>query len=183
MRRVLAVEGMISEGEAGQLMELAAAVPSGACIVEVGSYRGRSTTALALAANGAPVYAVEPHESFEGIYGGNFGPADRRAFFENLLKAGVVEKVRLVNLSAEVLREGWEQPVGLLWIDGDHTLEGVRRDFEAFEHSLQPDGVVAFHDVHDPEGGPAQLIGELLAGGRYETLAEVERLVALRRLA
>jgi MMP 1-O-methyltransferase len=181
VRRAMSVEGMISDAEVTGLMELASAVPADACIVEIGSYRGRSTSALALGANGAPVYAIEPHESFEGVYGGQFGPADRRAFFENLLRVGVVEKVRLVNLSSEVVREGWTRPVGLLWIDGDHTLEGVRRDFESWERFLQPGGVVAFHDALDPDGGPAKLIEELRAGGRYEKCAEVHRIVALRR--
>jgi hypothetical protein len=63
----------------------------------------------------------------------------------------VVEKVRLVNLSSEVVCEGWTRPVGLLWIDGDHTLDGVRRDFESWERFLQPGGVVAFHDALDPD--------------------------------
>lgn len=183
VRRVLSIEGMISDDEAAALMELASAVPSGSCIVEVGSYRGRSTSALAFGANGAPVYAIEPHESFEGIYGGQFGPADRRAFFENLLRAGVVEKVRLVNLSSEAVSPGWTRPIGLLWIDGDHTVEGVRRDFDSWARFLQPGGVVAFHDANDPDGGPAKLIEELCAGGSYERCAEAHRIVALRRSA
>ena len=173
---------MISEDEAETLMRLAAEVPAEACIVEVGSYRGRSTTALALGADGAPVYAIEPHESFSGLYGGEFGPADRRAFFANLLRAGVVERVRLVNLSSEVASEGWTRPIGLLWIDGDHSVEGVRRDFEAWAPYLRPGGLVAFHDALDPEGGPAQTIGRLLGEG-FERAAAVGALVALRRPA
>lgn len=183
VRRAMAVEGMVSDAEILGLIDLAAAVPDDACIVEIGSYRGRSTSALALGSNGAPVYAVEPHESFEGMYGGQFGPADRRAFFENLLRVGVVEKVRLVNLSSEVVCQGWTRPVGLLWIDGDHTLDGVRRDFESWQRFLRPDAVVAFHDATDPDGGPAKLIEQLCADGPYERCAEVHRIVALRRSA
>lgn len=179
IRRVMAVEGMISEAEAKALMRLAAEVPAEACIVEVGSYRGRSTTALALGADGAPVYAIEPHESFSGLYGGEFGPADRRAFFANLLRAGVVERVRLVNLSSEVASEGWTRPIGLLWIDGDHSEEGVRRDFEAWARYLRPGGLVAFHDALDPAGGPALEIERLLGEG-FERVAAVGALVALR---
>ena len=182
IRKAMAVEGMISEAEAEALMRLAAEVPAEACIVEVGSYRGRSTTALALGANGAPVYAIEPHESFSGIYGGEFGPADRRAFFANLLRAGVVERVRLVNLSSEVASEGWTRPIGLLWLDGDHTVEGVRRDYEAWARYLRPGGLVAFHDALDPQDGPAQTIERLLGEG-FEHVAAVGALVALRRPA
>jgi predicted O-methyltransferase YrrM len=180
MEEVMCVQGSVTEAEAGELMRLAAEVPADACIVEVGSHRGRSTAALALGSKGAPVYAIEPHEVFEGMYGSTFGPEDRKAFFENMLRVGVVEDVRLVNLSSEVVSRGWTRPIGLLWLDGDHTLEGVRRDFEAWEPFLRPGSVVAFHDALDPDGGPAQVIEDLLADS-FERVAAAERLVALRR--
>jgi len=179
---VMCVQGSVTEAEAAELMRLAAAVPADTCIVEVGSHRGRSTAALALGANGAPIYAIEPHEEFEGMYGSAFGPADRRAFFENMLRLGIVEDVRLVNLSSEVVSKGWTRPIGLLWIDGDHTLDAVRRDFEAWQPFVRPGGVVAFHDALDPDGGPAQVIEVLLADS-FERVAIAERLVALRRTA
>jgi hypothetical protein len=170
------VEGMIGEPEAALLTRLATEVGEG-CIVEIGSYRGMSTIALARGAR-VPVYAIEPHEEFTGVLGGTFGPADRRAFFENLLRAGVVEQVRLVNLSSEVVAPGWQLPVGLLWIDGDHRYEAVRRDFECWEPHLR--GPVAFHDAIQPTLGPAQLIGQLLAVG-FELVEQVQGTKVLRR--
>ena len=35
-----------------------------------------------------------------------------------------------------------------LFIDADHSYEGVRSDFEAWQSKLQPDGIIAFHDSH-----------------------------------
>ena len=35
----------------------------------------------------------------------------------------------------------------LLFIDGDHSFEGVRCDFEAYSPLVRPGGVIAFHDV------------------------------------
>jgi hypothetical protein len=170
------VEGMIGDKEADLLTRLAGEVEDG-CIVEVGSWRGMSTIALAKGAR-VPVYAIEPHEVFTGVLGGQFGPADRRAFFENLLRAEVVERVRLVNLSSEVVAPGWKLPVGLLWIDGDHRYEAVRRDFESWEPHVR--GKVAFHDAIQPTLGPAQLIDELLASG-YELVEHVQGTKVLRR--
>jgi predicted O-methyltransferase YrrM len=40
-------------------------------------------------------------------------------------------------------------PDGLdvLFIDGDHSFEGVKSDFELFESLVRPGGLVAFHDI------------------------------------
>jgi predicted O-methyltransferase YrrM len=44
-------------------------------------------------------------------------------------------------------------PVDFLFIDGDHTYDGVRKDFELFSPLVRKGGVIAFHDiaVHPPE--------------------------------
>jgi Methyltransferase domain len=177
-RKQRQVEGMIGDLEQELLTRLAGEVDEG-CIVEVGSWRGMSTIALAHGAR-VPVYAIEPHEEFTGVLGGMFGPDDRRAFFENLLQAGVVEKVRLVNLSSEVVAPAWQLPVGLLWIDGDHRYEGVKRDFECWAPHLR--GKVAFHDAIQEKLGPFRLIEELLADG-YELVEHVQGTKVLRRSA
>ena len=38
-------------------------------------------------------------------------------------------------------------PLDLLFIDGDHTYEGVKRDFEMYSPMVRPGGIVAFHDI------------------------------------
>jgi len=34
-----------------------------------------------------------------------------------------------------------------IFIDGDHTYEGVKRDFELYKNLLSPRGYIAFHDI------------------------------------
>jgi cephalosporin hydroxylase len=45
--------------------------------------------------------------------------------------------------------------IDFLFIDGDHTYEGVKKDFEMYSPLVRPGGVIAFHDVvvHPPESG------------------------------
>jgi len=45
--------------------------------------------------------------------------------------------------------------VDFLFIDGDHTYEGVKQDFEFYAPLVRKGGVIAFHDiaVHSPEIG------------------------------
>jgi predicted O-methyltransferase YrrM len=37
----------------------------------------------------------------------------------------------------------------LLFIDGDHSYEGVREDYELFSPLVRPGGLIAFHDIVD----------------------------------
>jgi predicted O-methyltransferase YrrM len=43
-----------------------------------------------------------------------------------------------------------------LFIDGDHTCEGVRKDFEMYSKLLNPAGIIAFHDIVP---GPPEYVG------------------------
>lgn len=38
-------------------------------------------------------------------------------------------------------------PVDFLFIDGDHTLEGVRADYNDYHELVRPGGIIAFHDI------------------------------------
>lgn len=176
------IKGWLTREAAILLYELARRVERG-CIVEVGSYRGRSTVALArgvAAGHGVPVYAVEPHEPFTGVLGGQFGPDDRAAFYRSMVRTNAYRHVRLLNVGSDVLSPGWKQPVGLLWLDGDHRYEGVRSDFDAWEPHLVPECDVVLDDADDPQLGPHRLVGELTRDG-WATVAEVGRLIHLRR--
>jgi predicted O-methyltransferase YrrM len=39
------------------------------------------------------------------------------------------------------------RPVDFLFIDGDHTYEGVRKDFEMYSPLVRNGGIIAFHDI------------------------------------
>src|SRR5580700_2379061 len=116
--KIMSVEGSISADEARLLYTAAQTVRDG-CIVEIGSYLGRSTAALALGTSAGfyvPVYAIDPHEDFRGILASNFrfGPSDRTHFMQNMLLVEVTEIVRPVSLSSEYVTSSWPDAVALL---------------------------------------------------------------------
>lgn len=140
------VEGYLYDAEAQQLYDLARSVRSG-CIVEIGSYRGRSTVMLAKGAQeaGTHVYAIDPHfEAVDGI--ATYGKADRTAFLRNILEAGVSEVVRKIDLPSSVAVAGWQEPIALLWIDGGHDYANAKHDFEHWSPFVMEGGVIAYHD-------------------------------------
>jgi cephalosporin hydroxylase len=48
------------------------------------------------------------------------------------------------------------RPVDVLFIDGDHSFEGVSRDFELYRELVRAGGVIAFHDIVP---GPVDAVG------------------------
>ena len=47
-----------------------------------------------------------------------------------------------------------DRPLDVLFVDGDHTYEGVKKDFADYSALVRPGGVVAFHDI--VPGGPGK---------------------------
>jgi predicted O-methyltransferase YrrM len=166
------------------LMTLARVVPDGAHIVEIGTYRGRSTVALASAArrgNKNRVYTFDPHLEFTGVRGGDFGPHDQAYLYRALADAGVGDEVFVVCLDSKLVAPNWPaRDVGLLFVDGDHRQEAVRADLLAWLPHLQSDAVVVLDDT---DFGDVQVvIQEFLNAGRMEALGSEGKLTWYRAL-
>uniref|UniRef100_A0A9E7ZLD0 Class I SAM-dependent methyltransferase n=1 Tax=Bosea sp. NBC_00436 TaxID=2969620 RepID=A0A9E7ZLD0_9HYPH len=156
------------------------------CVIEIGSFHGKSAVALALGAREAAfrkseIYCIEPHRNFVGVYGGVFGPKDRGSFYRTMLETGRFEDVALVGLTSAEVAPAWKLPVGLLFIDGDHRYEAVRSDFDLWKPHLSRNAVVVFDDAKDPAIGPARFVQELLEIGEFVKIEECGKLVALRQ--
>ncbi len=93
------VGGWMTEGQGRVLFEVAATCRPGGRIVEIGSYQGRSTIVLALAAPGdAEIVAIDPHAGNDRgpgeIDGFEAEATDDHTWFEsNLQRAGVRHRV------------------------------------------------------------------------------------------
>lgn len=179
------LQGMISLEEATFLRD-AAANAEGGCIVEIGSWRGKSAVALAMGVLARPfgqrpqIYCIEPHRTFTGVYGGQFGPHDREAFYETMLSTRCAEHVALINLPSEQAAAGWREPIALLFVDGDHAYSAVRRDLDAWIPFLVPRATIIFDDASDPAGGPYRVIGELEKSGKAERYRDIGKITAMR---
>lgn len=184
---VMAIKGQIRRDEACCLYELARKAKGGGVIVEIGSYRGLSTAALArgsLQGAGTPVYAIDPHEHVDrnaqtGEVVWRYDSRDQRAFLKNMWLAGVAQIVRPICLLSGEAVAGWNKPISLLWIDGNHEYQAARKDFEMWERFLVLGGILAFHDSIDPGRGPYRVVREILAEGRFSLTREINRISVL----
>jgi predicted O-methyltransferase YrrM len=68
------------------------------------------------------------------------------------------------------------RPIDFLMIDGDHTYEGVRRDFELYSPLVAEGGLIAFHDIVRPSHQEScrvdVLWDEIKAGFRHVEIRE-----------
>lgn len=174
--------------EEGLALSRHAACATEGDVVEIGTFRGKSAVALCHGLHQQPdparrLHCVDPHADYTGFYGGVFGAADRAAFYHVMLKTGYHDRTALVNLRSEAAARAWEGPIGLLFIDGDHSHAGVRRDVAGWEPHVRVGACIAFDDSVDPAAGPQAVIGELLRSRRFELVERVGKVTFLRKLA
>ena len=146
---IMAVDGMLWRDEAIALYRAAREAKVG--IVEIGSYTGMSSIALALGSkrgNRVPVYCIDPHEHFvTPLF--TFDDTVRGQFMQNVVNAGVADIVRLINLRSGAAVHALDNVAfDLLFIDGDHSESSVYRDLCLFAPSLTNGGRAFCHDVN-----------------------------------
>ena len=175
------VEGWLSLEDAVFLCE--STIRASGPVVEIGAFRGRSTIALALGArtSGSLVYSIDPHAEFVGVFGGHFVPADREAYYRNLIKSGLAMYAALVNLPSVQVAVCWQKEIGLLFVDGDHRYEAVRQDLLSWAPFIRKGGLIVFDDAMKPGSGPCRVFDEAVDSGSYTEVPAAGKLRAMAK--
>jgi predicted O-methyltransferase YrrM len=145
------VPGWLTDEEGEALFELARACSGSGVIVEIGSWKGKSTICLGLgsrAGASVPVYAVDPHADYR------FGD-----FKTNVERAGITDLVRPIASLSQPAADNFEEPIELLFVDGSHEYDLVLEDFEKWVPKVVEGGWVAFHDT-TWTAGPRKVVGD-----------------------
>jgi len=171
-QQVRAAPGFLTEREGRFLALLAAATPVRGAIVEIGSFKGKSTVGLATIAaryGTGPVVAMDPHTAPSATDPDLEGQASSwEDFTASLRRAGVTEAVEAHRACSRDVAVGWSRPIRLLWIDGDHTYAGAKEDLDLYLPHLVPGGIVALHDVlHDFDGPIRVFVHDILASDAF----------------
>ncbi len=114
----------------------------GKCVIEIGSFRGRSASMIALAlaqiSSDTPIFSIDPHDQQPH----NFTHVQ-------LALSQIGESARLVQMklssdtACQFLRP---ECASLVFVDGLHSYDQVVRDFENYKNILAPGGCIVFHD-------------------------------------
>ena len=129
-------------------------------IVEIGSFHGRSTVALAF---GSRAGANIPIYTFDDYSGGEAMEAVDAfdSLLQNLKNHKVDNLVIPAKLNSTEAARNFSLKVGLLFIDGNHSYESCKADVVAWQDKVTSGGRIAFHDCMDPIRGSIRFIGPL----------------------
>jgi len=112
-------------------------------IVEIGVFEGFTTRMLAERSDpDSVIYGVDPF--FGGRLGISWGEKIARSYNIQHLTSGKVELVR--ELSTKVSNEVPNE-VDFVFIDGDHSLQGIAGDWAHWSERLASGGIIALHDT------------------------------------
>jgi predicted O-methyltransferase YrrM len=181
---------MHTEAESVALRRLAAGALR---VVELGVYEGSSAVVLCGALDaGAELHLVDPFVDASGWAlrpGWRANPTATRMAVRRAAAGGGPQIRWHVARSQDVGRSWTGGPVDLVFIDGDHSPEGCREDWEVWHPHVAAGGAVAFHDARlgRPGGtgspGPTGVVNELFhrSGSDWVVAEEIDTLVVVRR--
>ncbi len=142
------LEGLLAIQESRFLYNLAR---SARTVVEIGSFRGKSCVLMLTGAQDAGntdlrITCIDPHMP---THFGAFKDEDHDAFEATINRHGFADRVDHKRMLSHDARPDWgDTPIDVLWIDGDHSYEGAKTDFEDWAPLVKPGGIVAGHDAY-----------------------------------
>ncbi len=181
------VEGWMTDGQARLLWDGAGRVAPGGRIVEIGSFRGRSTVVLGRsAAPDVELVAIDPHagndrgpQEIDGFV--DEAAEDHDVFTRNLEKAGVRDRVTHVRAFSDVAHAQVADPIDLLYIDGAHRYGPARADIRDWGHRVADGGTMLIHDSFSSIGVTLAILRELFVGGHWRYVGRSGSMTEYRR--
>ena len=156
------VEGWLFNAEGALLYDLAQQCTGRGVIVEIGSWKGKSTIWLAKgteAGSRVKVYAIDPHTGSEEHQNQQQQVWTFDEFKRNIAMAKVSDLVCPILKTSTAAASDFSQPVELVFIDGAHDYASVKQDFELWFPKVVEGGTIAFHDTSGWEG-PKRVVTE-----------------------
>jgi predicted O-methyltransferase YrrM len=193
-------KGFLDEDEGRCLYEIALeAGRLGPCL-EIGSYCGKSTLYLAAACqkNNGILFSIDHHRGSEeqqpgeeyfdpDLLDSQSGGVDTFKVFRTTIERGGLEETVVPIVSrSEVAARQWATPLSLVFIDGGHSMEAARTDYNAWTGHILSGGFLLIHDIFpDPSQGgqaPYHIYNLALQSGLFRKHSMVKTLGVLQRV-
>lgn len=111
-------------------------------LCEIGSFRGGSLFIFCYAAqDGSEIFSIDINYPLKRKV------AHSRFAFKNQKIVCIEGDSHSTKTWRKLSRKLRNQNIDFLFIDGDHTFEGVQKDFEMYYPLVSSQGIIAFHDI------------------------------------
>jgi predicted O-methyltransferase YrrM len=193
-------KGFMPSKEGLVLFEVARTYGTRGPIGEIGTYCGKSAIYLGAAARQADsvVITVDHHRGSEEIQPGwahhdptlvdlRCGKMDSLPTFrQTIAAAGLEDEVIAVVGRSERVAKLWNTPLAMLFIDGGHSDEPARADYEGWAPHVMQGGALAIHDVFErPQDGgqaPYRIYRRAIESGAFTEVRHEGSLRVLERV-
>lgn len=194
------VKGFLDNSEAKKLAELINLTANLGPGLEIGSYCGKSALIFGEACkqNNSFFFTVDHHTGSEehqvgeeyhdpDLYDSKLGKFNTLPeLLKNINQSPMQNNIIPVVGDSASIAKRWKTPLGLLFIDGGHSMEAALNDYHGWNEFIIPGGLLAIHDVFpDPKDGgrpPYEIYCLAKKSGNYEEIEMVKSLAILRKI-
>ena len=150
------------------------------CCVEIGVFEGVNTVIIAESMDPeGMLYGIDPF--FKGRLGVSYHELITR---RSIAKSKSGKRIKLLPVFSYDAVHDVPDQIDFIFIDGDHSYEGIKRDWEDWSEKIRPGGVIALHDTsvpdHDPsisQLGSFKFYNEIIISDpRFKTVSTVDSL-------
>lgn len=143
-KRIDEIDGWFSYSQQAALYEIVKGLRPRSLIMEIGTYRGKSTLFYTLA---NPEVIVITNDICNYPWTTKLDPAGfelkNKPIDERVLHAGNV--MQIIGRSSEIVKT-WNLPIDFLFIDGKHSYDEVKQDINDWGKFVVKGGYIVFHD-------------------------------------
>ena len=198
LARAFSIPGWLGPEEGLALADACYALMSGAVVVEIGSFLGKSAVLLAGARKrrgSGRVHCVDPFDASGDAFSTpvyrSLAAADarplRQRFQANIARSGLTDWVEIHEGLAGRVAATWTVPIDMLFLDGDQSPEGARLAYDAWAPFLRVGGVIALHNsterVYAPgHDGHRLLAAHIVRPPRYGDVRHVDTTTFARKM-
>jgi len=176
----------VSDKEGEFLYNIAKNCKGERVIVEIGSWKGVSTIWLgrgSKAGNNVKIYAIDPHTG-SLIHRKMYGKVwTFEEFKKNIKTANIDDIIVPVVKTSEKAAKDWNNGfIEFLWIDGDHSYDMVKLDFNLWFSYLVNGGIIALHDTISFSGPRKIVINNIYKSRNFIDVGLIDSVTFARKV-
>ena len=198
LSKIEEIKGFMPNHEGEALMSWAKTFSKLGPLLEIGSFCGKSSIYLGLAAKekNQVVFTIDHHKGSEEhqlneeyfdpeIYDESLNSVNTfPLFLKNIRIFDLEDSVIPIVSSSASAAKGWNKNLGMVFIDGSHSLESATLDYESWGSHIKNGGALVIHDIfEDPNLGgqaPYEIYKRALNDG-YKLYDRVDTIVCLTK--